>query len=149
MNVGNVCSRTVIFVDKDESVRQAAGLMRQYHVGDLVVIDAANPLRTPIGMVTDRDITVEVVAMGIDPDTVKAGDIMSRHVVLAREADSITDVARLMRDERIRRMPIVGKDGALVGIVASDDLLELVNEELGELAQIPDRQRSHESMVRK
>lgn len=148
MNIGELCTRAVIFVDRNESVRQAAELMRQHHVGDLVVIDASSAYRAPIGMLTDRDIAVEVVALGVDPGNVKAADIMSRRLVVARESESQTEVAQRMRDAGVRRIPVVAADGTLVGILSMDDLLEAVTDELSALTRISEKQRFHEAASR-
>ncbi len=147
MNIGKLCTQTVIFVDRAESARQAAGLMRQYHVGDLIVIDASNPVRVPVGIVTDRDITTKVTALGVDPESITAGDIMSKNLVTAREADDEVDTARRMRNASIRRIPVVGEDGALVGILARDDLFDHIHEELAHLSEIPSRQRFREAAL--
>ena len=148
MNIGELCTRAVIFVDRNESVRQAAELMRQHHVGDLVVIDASSAYRAPIGMVTDRDIAVEVVALGVDPGGIKAADIMSRRLVVARESESQSEVAQRMRDAGVRRIPVVAADGTLVGILSMDDLLEAVTDELSALTRISEKQRFHEAASR-
>lgn len=148
MSAGSLCTRSVLIIDKNESVRQAAELMRQHHVGDLVVIDAGNPYRTPVGMLTDRDITVEVVALGVAPENVKAGDIMSRRMITVREDEDQREVAHRMREAGIRRVPVVASDGGLVGILSMDDLLESISEELNELTHVPGRQRFHETAAR-
>lgn len=148
MSAGSLCTRSVLIIDKNETARQAAELMRQHHVGDLVVIDAGNPYRAPVGMVTDRDIAVEVVALGVTPENVKAGEIMSRRMITVREDEDQHEVARRMREAGIRRVPVVAADGGLVGILSMDDLLESISDELNELTHVPERQRFHETASR-
>lgn len=148
MTIGNLCTRTVFFMDHNGSAREAAELMRRHHVGDLVIVDADNPHRVPLGVLTDRDITVEVVAAGVSPESIRAGDIMSRGIITAGENEDPHLVARRMRDAGVRRVPVVGADGALVGILCMDDLLEALAEELSHLTHIPGRQRLFEGVAR-
>ena len=148
MKIGDVCNRLVIDVTEDEPVRRAAELMRKYHVGTLVVTSFGDEQRAPTGIVTDRDIVVETTASGIDPDEVTVGDIMSDKVVLASEDDEVPDVLEMMRKKGIRRLPVVDRQGALVGILAVDDLLQICAENLGAMAAIVGGQRRQESKVR-
>lgn len=148
MSAGTLCTRSVLVIDRNESARQAAQLMRQHHVGDLVVIDAGNPYRAPLGMITDRDLAVEVVALGVDADGVKAGEIMSRRIITAREDEDQHEVARRMREAGVRRIPVVALDGGLIGILSLDDLLEAISDELSQLTRVPERERFHEAAAR-
>src|SRR3972149_2665068 len=114
--------------------------MRQHHVGSLVVVeDMDGGKRVPIGLVTDRDIMMEITAMGLDPAVITVGDIMDAEVVTARESEGVLETMEIMRYKGVRRLPIVGADGQLVGIVTIDDLLEVLAEQLTELAKIVSR----------
>jgi|SRR5579859_4369232 len=148
MKVGDVCNRLVIDVTEDEPVRRAAELMRKYHVGTLVVTSFGAEQRVPTGIVTDRDIVVETTAPGIDPDEVTVGDIMSDQVVVAAEDDEVPDMLEVMRKKGVRRLPVVDAQGALVGILAVDDLLQLCASDLGAMAAIVGGQRHQESKAR-
>jgi CBS domain-containing protein len=89
MSIGEVCSRNVIYATREATVAAAAKLMRQHHVGDVVVIHQEGAERMPIGIVTDRDIVVEVVALGVDPYAVTLGDLMSwGELVAVHESDT-------------------------------------------------------------
>jgi CBS domain-containing protein len=148
MAVGEFCSRDVVMAERNSPVPELARLMREYHVGDVVVVDSAGT-PTPVGIVTDRDIVVEVMAEGVPADSVTAGDIMSADVVTARENDGLWDTLRRMRSGGVRRVPVVDPEqGRLVGIISADDILELLSEELTALAHISPRERSHERTER-
>jgi CBS domain-containing protein len=149
MAVGELCSREVVIAEKSLSVADAARLMRQHHVGDLVVVEDRAGARRPVGIVTDRDIVVEVVAAGVDPDSLVVGDIMGPEVASVREAEGVFEALRYMRDKGVRRLPIVDREGVLVGILTLDDLLSLLAEEMTELAKLVTHERQREATVRK
>lgn len=148
MKVGDVCNRLVIDITEDEPVKRAAELMRKYHVGTLVVTASSDELRVPTGILTDRDIVVETTAVGINPDEVRVGDIMSDQVVVAADGDEVPDTLELMRKKGVRRLPVVDGKGSLMGILALDDLLQLCAEDLGVMASIVGGQRRQESKLR-
>ena len=148
--IASVCNRAVAFTTRDATVASAAKLMRHGHVGSLVIVDQMNGgKRVPVGMVTDRDIIVEVIATGLDPAVITVGDIMSQDLVVGRESDSVLETLEVMRFKGVRRLPTVDRDGQLIGIVTVDDLLEILAEELNELARIVAREQSHDVSTRK
>jgi CBS domain-containing protein len=148
MAVGEICNREVVIAEKTLSVVDAALLMRKHHVGDLVVIEEKAGRRYPVGIVTDRDIVVEVVAAGVNPDALKVGDIMGPEVATVRESEGLFEALRHMRDKGVRRMPVVDRDGGLVGILTLDDLLSLLAEEMTELAKLVSHERQREAVSR-
>jgi CBS domain-containing protein len=123
MKTSDVCNRDVASVRSQASLYDASRLMRQAHVGCIIVTDDSDP-RRPLGIVTDRDIVVEAVAAGLDPRTVTVGDIMASTLVVAREDDDALVSLKTMRRRGVRRLPVVDAGGALRGIVTLDDLLE-------------------------
>lgn len=148
MAVGEICNREVVVTEKGLSVVDAAQLMRKHHVGDLVVVEEKDGSRRPVGVVTDRDIVVEVVAAGVNPEALTVGDIMSPEVATVREGEGLFEALRYMRDKGVRRMPVVDREGALAGILTLDDLLELLAEEMAELAKLVSHERKREAIVR-
>ena len=148
MPVGEICNREVVVSDKTMSVVEAARLMRTHHVGDLVVVDERDGRKLPVGIVTDRDIVVEVVAAGVNPDALKVGDIMGLDVATVRESEGLFEALRYMRDKGVRRMPVVDSAGGLVGLLTLDDLLSLLAEEMTELAQLVSQERQREAAAR-
>ncbi|NIA54801.1 CBS domain-containing protein [Massilia sp. TW-1] len=148
MEVGKLCTVDIICCARDESVQGAAFLMRKHHVGDIVVVDDTDSQRTPAGIVTDRDIVVSVVALGLDPNGLQVGDIMTDDLLTADEHDDVNVIIERMRLRGIRRVPVVGEGGRLVGIVSADDLLGFLAEEMEDLARISPYQQQHERRTR-
>jgi CBS domain-containing protein len=123
--------------------------MRERHVGDVVIVDRTDAERMPIGIVTDRDIVVEVMAAGIDPESVKLGDLVSwGELVTLQETDTFTDAIRLMHDKGVHRVPVIDRAGVLVGIVSFDDLLPRFASELSQLAELAILGRQRETRTR-
>ena len=149
-HIGEICTREVVFTTRDATVATAAKLMRHHHVGSLVVVEQLNGgKRLPIGIVTDRDIVVELTAMGLDPSAITVGDIMAGPLITARENEGLLEAMEIMRYKGVRRLPIVGTDGQLVGIVTIDDLLEVLAEQLTELAKVVAREQAREATARR
>jgi CBS domain-containing protein len=130
LTAGDVCTRSVTIVEPTLGVIDAARLMREHHVGCVVVVREEGFGRVPVGMLTDRDIVTAIVAREVDLRTLRVEDVMSSHLVSAREEDSVLDVLSLMRRKGVRRIPVTGQRGELVGLVALDDLLEIVAEQM-------------------
>jgi CBS domain-containing protein len=148
MGIGEICSREVVFARRGELVRDAARLMREHHVGALVVVDEREGLRVPVGVVTDRDIVVAVVAKGLDADGLRVEELMSGELATAADTDGISECIARMRARGVRRMPVVDARGALVGILTADDLLDLLAEELAGLARTITNEQRREAQVR-
>jgi len=130
MSVGEYCNREVVIVDKTEPVREAVHLMRSHHVGDVVVVEKRGDLPVPVGILTDRDIVIEILAEGVDIDAVNIGDVMSFELVTVDDSMPLLDAINLMRTKGVRRLPVVDASGSLTGILTVDDILELVTEQL-------------------
>jgi CBS domain-containing protein len=148
MAIGEICNRETVFTTRDNSVGDAARLMREHHVGDLVVVDEKAGKRIPVGILTDRDLVVEILAKDVDINTVNVGDIMSDDLITAHETDAIYDTLQHMRAKGIRRLPVVDSDGGLVGIVSVDDILDLLADELTALARLVSREQARERKKR-
>jgi CBS domain-containing protein len=134
MAIGEVCSRQVVFIGRSESCAQAARLMREHHVGSLVVVEEPAAPGVPVGMVTDRDLAVGVMALGLDPEKTLVEAAMRPRIALVRESEGLGRAIALMRAQGVRRLPVVDAGGTLVGILAADDLIELFADELSGLA---------------
>ena len=146
MTIGNICTHDVLTADKAATAQYAAQLMRQRHVGDVVVIDSATG--KPCGIITDRDIVVSVIALNLDPDAFTLGDLVCRPLVSAHKNQDAFETVQQMRAHRVRRMPIVDDQGSLVGIVTADDLIRSLAQELGELANVIISQHVEEMAAR-
>jgi CBS domain-containing protein len=128
--LGKICIKPVVTAAAQMTVDQAARLMRSKNVGALVVVNAGRP----IGMLTDRDVAIEVVAKGLDPDAVRVGDVMHRKPVTIPQDLGILDAVKTFARTGVRRLPVVTKSGTLVGVIAVDDLIMLLGNEIGHLA---------------
>ncbi|MXS85910.1 CBS domain-containing protein [Nitrosomonas sp. HPC101] len=136
MTVSEICNREVKVIQRNESVREAARLMRQHHVGALVVTETQNNRVVPVGVITDRDLVVEVLATGLDKEAITVGDIMAQELFAVKENTAIHDAINFMRRKTIRRLPIVNDTGELVGIITTDDVMEILSEEMLDLTKL-------------
>lgn len=148
MSAGEYCNREVVIIGRDESLRDAVELFRRYHVGSLVVVEEQRGMKIPVGMVTDRDIVIEVIAEGVDINAVTAGDIMSDRLISVREATSLLDALGLMQGNGVRRVPVVDERGGLLGILTVDDVIELVSEQMTRLTGVITNELRHERQRR-
>lgn len=126
MRVGDVCQRAVVTIDDTADLTAAAEQMRIHHVGFLIVHRAGDELRRPVGVITDRDIVVAVVAKKVDPATLTVEDLMTRDPLVAQESEDLAHVLQGMRNAGIRRVPVVDARGALCGVFAIDDAFEII-----------------------
>jgi CBS domain-containing protein len=149
MSVGEYCNREVVIVAGNASVVEAARLMRSYHVGTLVVVETRQGTNVPVGIVTDRDLVVGVVAKEIPYDSVTVGDIMPSELTTAREDESLWGTVDRMCSFGIRRVPVVNEAGGLEGILSMDDILELFAGGLQKMADLVRREMDRESECRK
>lgn len=148
MHAGDICNREVVFAHKLMTLTEAASLMRDRHVGSLVVIVDRLSERVPVGMITDRDITVGVVAKGLDPRALTVGEVMATELTTVREQDHVEDVVRLMRQRGVRRVPVLTRSGALAGLLSLDDVLDVLAEQLQDMVHTVDRERAREARAR-
>jgi len=148
MSIGRVCVHEVLVAPKSTTVHEAARIMRQHHVGDLVMVDSTGGRVVPTGIVTDRDIVLSVVATGLNPDIFTIGDLVTSELVTVREDEGILETIQQMRFRGIRRAPVVNAEGDLVGIITVDDLIKLLGEELSELAKLISREQVREARSR-
>lgn len=137
----------VAVVEPETPALVVAKLMRQHHIGALVVVDATEKTR-PVGIVTDRDLVLELMAEGLDPAVFTAGDIMSVDLVTAMPEMDAMDAVQLMKTHRLRRLVMVDDSGRLVGIATMEDVLELLARELASLASGLAGARDRETLER-
>ena len=150
MAIGEICSREVVFARKDMTVRAAAQLMREHHVGALVVVDEPSEgRRIPVGILTDRDLAVGIVAKGLDANLLRVEEVMGAELLTAQQTDGVAQTIERMRAKGVRRMPVVDAGGALVGIVTADDFVDLLAEEMTALARMMAREQRREAEIRK
>lgn len=148
MFIGEICNRNVIIATRDTSVTELAKLMREHHVGSIVVIEQQNECNIPVGIITDRDLVIELLSKDIDTKSISAGDIMSMELVTVRDANHVYDTLKLMRGKGIRRMPVVNDEKVLIGILTVDDLLDVVISELDDIVNIVAIEQKREKQLR-
>lgn len=148
MRVGEICNREVVVIDEDRTITEAATVLREYHVGDVIVAREFNGRQMPVGILTDRDIALGVVAGEVDPKSVSVGDAMSFELTTVTEDADLMHTIEIMREKGIRRIPVVDADEALVGILTVDDVLDLLSEILVDLTHLVDTQRRREKKAR-
>lgn len=149
MDIGELCNREVVVMRRDEPVLEAARLMRKFHVGAIVVVDEMNDKRWPVGVVTDRDLVLEVLVNQLDPETVLVGEILSETLVSVQDNAGVFETVQHMRGQGVRRAPVIGADGELVGIISVDDLIALLAEEMTEVYRLIRREQQLEARRRK
>lgn len=147
MRVGEICRKPVVTVTPGVPIAEVAKLMRVRHVGSIVVVDAPGTLK-PVGIVTDRDIVIEVLATGVDPAIVSAGDIMTGSPVVVSASEDVMWALKTMRDRGIRRLPVVDDRNTLVGILALDDMLQHLGGAISDVVQLLGTERLEEGLRR-
>ncbi len=148
MPIGEICSREVVIIKRKESIFEAAKLMRSFHVGDVIVVEEKDGSIVPVGILTDRDIVVEIVAKNVPLDSVFVEDIMSTDLLFVHENRGVWDSIKCMRVKGVRRIIVVNGKGGLVGIISVDDLVELFSEEMVDLVKALRRGQEREKEVR-
>jgi len=149
VTVRDLSAHEVVTVTPSTTVAECAQIMRAQHVGSVVVINDKGERDDPRGIVTDRDIVIETVAVGLDPNTLTAGDVMTSPLATVRESDDILDALARMREHGVRRLPVLDDDGHLAGIIAVDNLLEALAEQLDAVVRVIKAEQTREAATRK
>lgn len=147
--IGEICNPEVVTIDHRASVFEAARLMRDHHVGSLIIVDPESTTpNKPLGILTDRDLVVEIMAKDAPEEAVRVGDLMGPELLTGRHTDGVWETILRMRAMGVRRMPVVDKSGNLAGILAMDDLLQFLAGELTDLVRLVRRERLREEETR-
>ncbi len=147
MSLADLCNRTPITVAADASLVEAAQLMRARHVGFLVVTPDGGE-GPPLGVLTDRDIVVEVISEGVDPTSVTVADAMTREPLVVAYDTTPEQVLAQMRAFGVRRAPVIDRAGQLVGVVALDDILDWLADAIGNAAAVVRHEQRVERQLR-
>jgi len=149
VTVRDLAAHEVVTVTPSATLAECAQIMRTQHVGSIVVIDDQESRDQPLGIVTDRDIVVEAVALGLDPSTLTAGDVMTKPLATVADGDDILDALARMREFGVRRLPVLDEAGHLAGIVTVDNLLEALAEQLDAVVRVIKTEQSREAATRR
>lgn len=149
MLLKEVCVLEPVSCSRETRISEAAQMMRQHHCGDLVVVDDPRGDCVPAGILTDRDIVVEVLAKGLDAATTTVADVMTRTLAIALDTDDTSVAVERMHTHGVRRLPVVNHAGGLVGIYTLDDALRLNATRALELIGIAAKGREHERRTRR
>ena len=149
MQLKEIYTPEVVCCARETNALEAAVLMRQRHVGAVVVVNDIGNDRTPIGVITDRDLAVDVLGAGLDASKTQVVALTRKPVIIAHENEELSAAIERMRSHGVRRMPVVDRGGALVGIVTLDDLLALMVENANALVQITRKEQQEERHTRR
>ncbi len=141
MRIQDICTHRVASVTATESLIDAAAVMRERHVGNVVVVEETDDKSKVIGILTDRDIIVAVVAAGLTPESLLVSDVMSKPVYCSGSTQDVFDAVAIMREHGVRRLPVLDEQGYLAGIVAADDIWLALTGQLKILSEIIVRER--------
>lgn len=148
MKIIELAHKSVVTVDREVTVRDAAAQMREKHVGDLVICALSGGHLKPVGIITDRDIVIGIVALHLDPTVLTVSDIMGPNLFVANEDEDVDTVVRHMRAKGIRRAPVVDAEGFLTAIFTLDDYLDHIADALVTVRGLIHRERLHEEKTR-
>ncbi len=132
----------------DSSLVDAAKLMRDHHVGSVIVVTENSTQKIAVGILTDRDLALETIAQGVDPELLKVRDIMSRSLAHATEDDDLFSMIAKMKENGITRLPVISDSGELIGIVTSKKLTQCLIQGLHDLSSLSKEQRQKEEELR-
>lgn len=144
MNVGTVCSRPAVCVSTSATLAEVAVLMKDEHVGAVIVTTGASACPRVVGIITDRDIVRAQLAHVADLSRLDAGESMTGQPLVFEERESIDGAIAHLRARGVRRAPVLGTDGKVIGLVSTDDLLGHLATTLVSLARIVVQQVSAE-----
>lgn len=151
MKLKNVCTLDVVCCKSQSSIFEAARQMREHHVGNLVVVEDAEDegKNLPVGIITDRDIVVEVVSRNRDPQTTTVASVMSTPIVVADESEDVAEAVERMQAHGVRRIVITGAHGTLSGIFTMDDVLRLNAEQVAAPLAVMTKEQKREHRDRR
>jgi len=141
MRIQDICTHRVATIGAGDSLIEATAVMRERHVGNVVVVEEIDDKRKVVGIVTDRDLIVSVVAAGLSPETLLVSDVMSKPVYCCGGTQDVFDAVAIMREQGVRRLPMLDEQGSLAGIIAADDIWIALSNQLKILGEITVRER--------
>ncbi|WP_064747133.1 CBS domain-containing protein [Lysobacter antibioticus] len=144
MRVRDICRQAIHVIGPSTTAREAAEIMRDAHVATLLVADELAGEPVLLGVVTDRDLVLKVMAMGASAEAVSVADAMTRDVVICRDDQDIAEAVNIMRSSGVRRLPVLGGAGRPIGLITADDVYAALSAQMRDLGQMTLRERVHE-----
>ena len=135
LTAGDLCTRETVIASRSSSLTEAARLMRERHVGSLVIVEERPSGRVPVGLITDRDLVTAVLAPDVDMHALRVDDVMNNEPVAVLEQASLFDALAAMRGRGVRRVVVTDAQGLLQGVLALDDIIEVVAEQMQAIAK--------------
>lgn len=145
MSIRSICQTNVVTIDKRASLQEASVLMSRYHVGCVIVIDKNDPRKIPQGIITDRDLAL-AIGKSTSPNEFLVERFMQSNPVTIDTDMGIYEAITIMRNEGIKRLPVVDYEGSIYGVVSAHDLLSLMVEEIHNIASINDVRMQKENI---
>ncbi len=141
MRIQDICTHHVATIVATESLVEATAVMRERHVGNVVVVEDIDDKRKVVGILTDRDLILSVIAAGLSPEALLVSDVMSKPVYCCAGTQDVFDAVAIMREQGVRRLPVLDEQGSLAGIIAADDIWIALSNQLKILGEITVRER--------
>ena len=147
-HIADICNRHVVSVRRDCPIADCAKLMHDRHVGALVVVEESLLHKHPVGVITDRDLAIEVLAFGVDAKLICAEDVMLEPLATVSRTAGIGEAIAIMREHGVRRLPVVDEQGSLCGIVSADDLWTTLSGQIETLVGVIRKSEARERQSR-
>ncbi len=148
MSVSQYCDKKISTLTQDSSILEAAQLMRTNHVGEVIIVQRQQGKTVPVGLITDRDLVIEIIAMEIDIDKITLGSIMCLELITVNHDSSLKQALELLQTNGIRRAPVVDSKGALFGIIAIEGILKVLSQDMTKVLKLFNNERRIEKQFR-
>jgi len=148
MTVSDYCERNIALLTRDASLQEAAMMMRIHHLGEVIVIDKLNGKNIPVGVVTDRDLVIEIMALEVDVEQISVGNIMSLELITVRQDNNLSDTLDIMQQHGVRRLPVIDNSGSLLGVINIEVILKVLCQDLSKMLTLFNNERDNEKILR-
>lgn len=136
MSIKEFYEQNVLTVAKDTSIVDVAKLMKSHNIGNVVVVDKKGSGASPVGIITDRDITIKIVADEVDLKQITVDEAMTEDLLILKDSQGLYEAIDMMCAKGVRRAPVVDAKKNIIGIATIDDLIVLIAEEFGSIAKL-------------
>lgn len=148
MSVGQHCDKKMSLLAQDASILEAAQVMRKNHVGEVVIVEQQADKTIPVGIITDRDLVIEIIAMEIDLEQINVGSIVCFEIITVSKDTSLTKALEIMQLHGVRRAPVVDGNGALMGLISIESILKVLSQDMAKILKLFNTERRIEKKLR-